>query len=89
MPAVFIPAPLRDLAGGNARVEVPGATLRQVFAALGHEWPALTERIMDDDDLRMDIAVAIDGTILEGGGLLHPVQSDAEIYLVPPIGGGA
>jgi molybdopterin converting factor small subunit len=89
MPVVHIPAMLRHLSGDRARIEVDGANLRQVFAALERECPGLTERILANDDLRTDMAVAIDGSILEGGGLVQPVRADAEIYLVPPIGGGA
>ena len=89
MPVVHIPASLRYLSGDRARIEVAGATLRQVFAALERECPGFSARIIDQDDLRTDMAVAIDGSILEGGGLSQSVRSDAEIYLVPPIGGGS
>ncbi len=89
MPVVYIPTALRHLAEERVRIEVPGATLRQVFAALGEQYPELTARIIEHDDLRADIAVAIDGSILEGSGLVEPVAPDAEIYLVPPLGGGA
>ena len=88
MPVVYIPASLRHLSGDRARIEVAGATLRQVFAALERECPGLSARIIDHDDLRTDMAVAIDGSILEGGGLSQRVRADAEIYLVPPLGGG-
>jgi molybdopterin converting factor small subunit len=89
MPVVHIPAALRQYSGDRTRIEVPGANLRQVFAALERQCPGIGERIIADDDLRTDMAVAIDGNILEGGGLIEPVRQDAEIYLVPPIGGGA
>jgi molybdopterin converting factor small subunit len=89
MPVVHVPASLRSLTGGRDRVEVEGTTLRQVFDAVARECPALAARVIEDGDLRADIAVAIDGSILEGGGLVQEVRPDAEIYLVPPIGGGA
>ena len=88
MPVVHVPAALRGLSEDRAQVEVEGATLRQVFGALGRRYPALAARIVEDGRLRTDIAVAIDGSILEGGGLILAVEPDAEIYLVPPIGGG-
>jgi molybdopterin converting factor small subunit len=88
MPVVHIPAALRHLSGDRDRFEVEGENLRQVFAALERECPGLSARIIDGDDLRSDMAVAIDGSILEGGGLIQRVRPDAEIYLVPPIGGG-
>ena len=88
MPVVYIPAALRHLAEERTHIDLPGVTLRQVFAALAEQYPELTARIIEHDDLRADIAVAIDGSILEGGGLVQAVAPDAEIYLVPPIGGG-
>ena len=89
MPVVHIPAALREFSHARDRIEVAGANLRQVFAALERECPGISARIVKDDDLRSDMAVAIDGSILEGHGLIEPVREDAEIYLVPPIGGGA
>lgn len=89
MPTVHVPASLRTVTGDRDRFEVEGGTLGQVFAAVFEECPALRERVILDGELRPDIAVAIDGSILEGSGLVHAVPPDAEIYLVPPIGGGA
>ena len=66
-----------------------GTSLREVFAAVLKEAPALYDRIVEDGDLRPYIAVAIDGSILEDTGMFTDVAPDAEIYLVPPIGGGA
>src|SRR5712692_9925958 len=89
MPVVHVPASLRNLTDGRDRLDVAGETLRQVFDALERECPDLTARILQGGQLRSDIAVAIDGTILEGSGLIQPVGPNAEIYLVPPIGGGS
>ena len=89
MPVVHIPGPLRHLSGDRAQVDVAGANLRQVFSALERECPGIAARIIEDDHLRTDMAVAIDGSILEDGGLVQPVRPEAEIYLVPPIGGGS
>jgi molybdopterin converting factor small subunit len=88
MPVLHVPAPLRSLCGGCDRIEVEGATLRAVFTAVALDYPELTERILDEHGLRPDIAVAIDGSILDQSGLTNPVAPDADIYLVPPIGGG-
>lgn len=88
MPVLHVPASLRDASGGRERFEVEGTTLREVFAAVRASAPALFDRIVEDGDLRPDIAVAIDGSILEDTGMFTDVAPDAEIYLVPPIGGG-
>ena len=89
MPVLHVPASLRALCAGCDRIEVDGATLRAVFTAVARDYPELTARILDERGLRPDIAVAIDGSILDQSGLTDPVAPDAEIYLVPPIGGGA
>lgn len=89
MPVLHIPASLQSLSGDRDRFEVDGVTLRAVFRAVGEECPELVERIIRDDALRPDIAVAIDGTILDDGNLTQQLRADAEIYLVPPIGGGS
>ncbi|MFN8638098.1 MAG: MoaD/ThiS family protein [Dehalococcoidia bacterium] len=88
MPVVHVPSSLRALTGGRASFDVRGATLRQVFAAVALECPALIDRVIEDGAIREDMAIAIDGSILEGGELVLEVAPTAEIYLVPPIGGG-
>ena len=89
MPVVHVPAALRAFSGDRDRFEVEGTTLGKVFAAVASECPELVERIIVDGEIRPEMAVAIDGSILEGSGLIHAVLPDAEIYLVPPIGGGS
>jgi molybdopterin converting factor small subunit len=88
MPVVHVPSSLRALSEGVDAFEVDGDTLGQVFEAVRARCPALVDRVIEDGELRPDIAVAIDGSILEGGELVQQVARDAEIYLVPPIGGG-
>jgi molybdopterin synthase sulfur carrier subunit len=89
MAVIHIPTALRHLSGDRTQVDVAGDNLRQLFSALERECPGIAARIIEDDHIRSDMAVAIDGSILEGGGLIQPIRPDAEIYLVPPIGGGA
>jgi molybdopterin converting factor small subunit len=88
MPVLHVPASLRSLADGADHLEVEGATLQAVFGAVAERYPDLTARILDEHGLRPEMAVAIDGSILDQSGLNHAVAADTEIYLVPPIGGG-
>ncbi len=88
MPVLHVPASLRALSGGADRLEVDAETLRGLFRQVAEECPDLVERIVTDDVLRPDIAVAIDGTILDDGNLGTRLSAATEIYLVPPIGGG-
>lgn len=88
MPVLHVPASLRSLSGEQDQLRVDGGTLRAVFRAVGEQCPELIDRLIVDGELRADIAVAIDGTILDDGNLTMELDDDAEIYLVPPIGGG-
>jgi molybdopterin converting factor small subunit len=45
--SIHIPALLRDCAGGAEEVTVSGDTVSEALEALGHEYPALLERIME------------------------------------------
>jgi molybdopterin converting factor small subunit len=89
MPVLIVPAALRNTSNGIERFNVSGRTLRDVFNAVRKDAPELYSRLVEDGEMRLDIAVAIDGTILEETGLYMEVAPDAEIYLVAPIGGGA
>jgi len=88
MPVLHVPASMRSLTDGRERFEVAGASLRDVIAALEDVCPRLTERLVQDGELRPDIAIAIDGSVIEDSGLYQSLAADAEIFLVPPLGGG-
>ncbi|HXH22190.1 MAG TPA: MoaD/ThiS family protein [Dehalococcoidia bacterium] len=87
MVTVVIPSPLRRFSGGVERVEVEGASLRQVFENLGRHYPELRDRIVYDDDLRPGIAVSIDDEITEDG-LLARVRDGSVVHIMPAMGGG-
>jgi hypothetical protein len=42
----------------------------------------------ENGDVRGELAVAINSEVTEGG-ILEPVPADAEVFLIPAIGGGA
>jgi molybdopterin synthase sulfur carrier subunit len=84
---VHIPTQLRTLTGGVERVEVAGANLRQVIAALEAAYPGLGSRLLKDDGISPGLAVSIDGAFTNRG-LLAKVQPQSEIHFLPAIGGG-
>ena len=89
MAVLNIPPSLRSLCDDCTQIEVDGLTLRAVFSAVATRHPKLASRILDNQGLRPDIAVAIDGSILDQSALTATIAADTEIYLVPPIGGGS
>ncbi len=85
---VHIPAHWRDHSAGRAEVEVEGHNLREVLNSLDAACPGLKALITDESgDVRGEIAVAINSEVTESS-LLEPVPADAEIFLIPAIGGG-
>jgi molybdopterin synthase sulfur carrier subunit len=87
MALVWIPPLLRDLTGGRDSVTVPGATVRQVIAALDREYPGVRERLCPTGDLRSGLAVVIDSQVARLG-LLEPVGPESEVHFLPAIAGG-
>ena len=88
MATVHIPRQLRALAGGEARAEVPGGTLRSVIDALDARWPGMRASLTEGGAIRPELAFAIDGTVVEDG-LLAAVPDDAEVFVIPALGGGS
>jgi len=85
--SVWIPALLRSLCEGAARLEVEGATLGEVLKALDLRCPGLYERVVEDGRVRPELAVAINGEVLSPA-LHEPLAPGTELTLVPAIGGG-
>ena len=88
MAKVWIPSLLRELCGGERIVEVPGRSVRQVIENLEARCPGIRERLIEDGELRPDLAVSVDGETTQIG-LLQPVGEDSEVHILPALGGGA
>ena len=72
---------LRQLAGGDAQVEIEARDVRQLLRALGERYPALAPH------LDSGYAIAIDGEIFQDAWFA-PIREDSEVHLVPAIRGG-
>ncbi|MGQ4807389.1 hypothetical protein NKDENANG_00737 [Candidatus Entotheonellaceae bacterium PAL068K] len=86
MALVFIPAMMQNLTAGASQVPVAGRTVRDILNHLEERFPGVQERLLQDGELRPDIAVAVDGEIVLD--LLERVRDDSEVHFVPPISGG-
>jgi molybdopterin converting factor small subunit len=87
MPTVFIPALMQDLTGGKQTVEVEGSSVRQVVDALGHAYPGVLQRILEDGEIKPSISVAVDGEVTTMG-MLETVGENSEVHFIPAIAGG-
>lgn len=87
MPTVFVPVPLRRLTGGEHRVTVPGATLRELVANLDARYPGFAAHVTEDGRLRPGMAAIVNGEATVDG-LRTPLTEDAEVHFLPAVSGG-
>jgi molybdopterin synthase sulfur carrier subunit len=87
MATVYIPPPLQSLSGGVTQVTIHATTVRQVIERLDALYPGMAEALVEDDELKPHIAVAVDheASIL---GLVERVEEDSEVHFIPALGGG-
>ncbi len=89
---VRIFATLRSLVGAK-EIEVDveaGDTVWNMLEKLTAEYPALGERVLDDDgNLQSSITVLVNGRSIKFlGGLNSTIQEGDALALFPPVGGG-
>jgi molybdopterin synthase sulfur carrier subunit len=87
---VTIPTPLRPLTENLDIVEVEGATVSELLAALDRRYPGIGERLLDaQGNLRRFVNIYVNG---EDVRFLQdketPVKPGDEVSIVPAIAGG-
>lgn len=89
---LVLPAPLRELTGGEARVRLAGrpATLRAALASLREEHPAVHARLVTEQgQIRQHVNVFVNGeNVRQTGGLDTPMPEGAEVQVIPAVSGG-
>jgi molybdopterin synthase sulfur carrier subunit len=88
MPTVFIPALMRSVTDGKDRVQVDGATLREVVDNLDRAYPGMKALLVVNGEIQDGIALAVDGEPTEVG-LMREVPANGEVQIMPAIAGGA
>ena len=87
MAIVFIPSLMQGLTDGENRVEIGGATVRQIINNLDARYPGLKDRLVENNRVKPNISVAIDGEVTTLG-MLGKVNESSEVHFLPAIGGG-
>ena len=87
MATVYIPTMLLPVTGGIRETQVEARNVRQLINALEEQFPGIRERLMEDDQVRSNLAVSIDGEVARMG-LLERVGEKSEVHFVPAISGG-
>ena len=87
MATVYIPTMLLPVTGGIKQVHVEAANVRQIINGLEEQFPGIRERLIEDNQIRSNLAVSVDGEIARMG-LLERVGENSEVHFVPAISGG-
>ena len=87
MATVFIPSLMQSITGGQQTVEIEGATVRQIIENLEKAHPGMKARLVEDNRVKPNISVAVDGEVTPMG-MLEKVGESSEVHFLPAIGGG-
>ena len=86
---IKIPTQLRAATGGEAELEVDGATVGEALDAVFDQHEGLRERITQDGDLRRFVNVYVSGEDIRFQDGLETALSDGdEITILPAVAGG-
>lgn len=86
---VQIPTPMREQAGGQAEVEVGGATVQAALADLVAKHPGLGPKLFDNGKLRPYVNVFVnDEDIRYLDEMSTPVTDGVIVALIPAVAGG-
>ena len=87
MAIVFLSAMLQPLTGGVSQVRVAGRTIRTIINNLEERFPGIKDRLLQNGDLRPDVAIAVDDE-MGLDGLAEQVGENNEVHFIPPISRG-
>jgi len=87
---ISIPTPLRPITGNLDTVEVDGADIAELIAALDKKYPGIGERLLDaQGNLRRFVNVYVNGEDIRFlQDKATAVKTGDEVSIVPAIAGG-
>ena len=89
MTVVRIPPTLRDETGGEKQVVADGETVRDLLHDLTARFPALRERLFEDEELAPFVNVYVEGEdVRTRDGLETEVDDASTVILLPAMAGG-
>ncbi len=87
---VKIPSQLRAATGGEAELQVDGATVGEALDAVFAQHDGLRERITEDGTLRRFVNVYVSGEDIRfQDGLATEIKDGDEVTILPAVAGGA
>jgi molybdopterin converting factor small subunit len=86
---IHIPTPMRPHADGQASVPVAATNVQAALAALGEKYPALTQRIFENGQIRRFVNVYLNNEDIRYlDNLATPVKDGDELAIIPAVAGG-
>ena len=86
---VQIPTPMRQHTEGKATVEANGETVSAVLEDVGRQYPAVTERLFENGQVRRFVNVYLnDEDIRYLDNLSTNVKAGDELAIIPAVAGG-
>jgi MoaD family protein len=86
---VQIPPQLRQQADGQTVIEAAGDSVQAVLDDLGTRYPALTQRILDNGQVRRFLNVYLNSEDIRYlQSLKTPVKDGDELAIIPAVAGG-
>jgi MoaD family protein len=86
---VHIPTPMRQHTGGQATVEVNGATVKDVLDNLCAAHGGITARLFDGGQVRRFVNIYLnDEDVRYLDNLQSPTKDGDEISIIPAVAGG-
>ena len=88
MPIAWIPPLMQKLTNGQRQIPADGRTVSQVVDYLDVHYPGFKARICNEhDQIRPEIAVAVDGEVVTSGRRTR-VSDSSEVHFLPALAGG-
>jgi MoaD family protein len=86
---IHIPTPMRQHADEQASVQVAGSNVQSALAALGEKYPALTQRIFENGQVRRFVNIYLNNEDIRYlDNLATPVKDGDELAIIPAVAGG-
>jgi molybdopterin synthase sulfur carrier subunit len=86
---IHIPTPMRQHADGQASVQVAGSNVQAALAALGDKYPALTQRLFENGQVRRFVNIYVNNEDIRYlDNLATTVKDGDEVAIIPAVAGG-
>jgi len=87
---VLIPTFMQTLTNAQKIVEVEGSSVGEIIAGLDAQYPGLSDRLLNGDQLHGYLNVFLnDDDVRFSGGLDMPVRSGDLLTILPAVAGGS